>query len=92
MKTFNAFLENQLKNPEFKTEWERLEPEFQIIRSLIEVRKEKHLSQKELAKITGINQADISRIENGNANPSLRTLQRLATGLGMKLKLEFVPA
>ena len=92
MKTFNAFLENQLKNPEFKTEWERLEPEFKIIRSLIEVRKEKHLSQKELAKITGINQADISRIENGNANPSLRTLQRLATGLGMKLKLEFVPA
>lgn len=91
MKKFDAFLKEQLKNPEFKTEWDKLDPEFQIIRSLIEIRNERHLSQKQLAEITGITQADISRIENGNANPSLKTLQRLANGLGMKLKLEFIP-
>ena len=92
MKTFNSFLKDQMKDPEFKAEWDNLEPEFQIIRALIKVRSEKKISQKQLAELTGINQADISRIENGNANPSLRTLQRLAEGLGMKLKLEFIPA
>ena len=44
------------------------------------------------ADITGINQADISKLENGNGNPSLRTLERIARGLDMRLKLEFVPA
>ena len=41
--------------------------------------------------MTGITQADISRFENGTGNPSLRTLKRLAEGLGMSLKVEFVP-
>lgn len=49
------------------------------------------LTQKQLAEATGIAQADISRLENGTANPSLRTLKRLAAGMGMTLKLEFVP-
>ena len=57
---------------------------------MLSSRAEKSLTQKQLADITGIPQADISRLENGNANPSLRTLRRLADGLGMKLKLEFV--
>lgn len=92
MKTFNNYLKEQLKDPEIKAEWDRLEPEFQIVRALIKIRAEKNISQKQLSELTGINQADISRLENGNANPSLRTLQRLAEGLGMKLKLEFVPA
>ena len=59
---------------------------------MLDTRNEKAITQKQLADITGIPQADISRLENGNANPSLRTLQRLADGMGMKLKLEFVPA
>lgn len=49
------------------------------------------MTQADLAAATGINQANISRLENATANPSLRTLKRLAAGLGMKLKLEFVP-
>ena len=49
------------------------------------------MTQKQLADATGINQADISKLERGNANPSLRTLQRLAAGMGMRLKLEFEP-
>ena len=43
-------------------------------------------------QVTGIAQADISKLGNGSANPSLRTLRRLAAGMGMQLKLEFVPA
>lgn len=64
----------------------------EIIRALTEARHASGMTQKELSKFTGIAQADISKLENGNANPSLRTLQRLADGMGMKLKLEFVPA
>ena len=46
---------------------------------------------KELAEITGINQADISKIETGNANPAVSTLRRLAEGMGMVLRFEFIP-
>ncbi|MGN1347764.1 MAG: helix-turn-helix domain-containing protein [Acutalibacteraceae bacterium] len=90
-KNFRETLNEQLKNPEFKKEWDALEPEYQIIKAMIDTRNKKDMTQKQLADITGIPQADISRLENGNANPSLRTLQRLADGMGMKLKLEFVP-
>ena len=92
MKTFEEVLAKQMQDPEFRAEWERQEPEFAVIRAILDARIAKKLSQKQLSELTGINQADISRIENGNANPSIRTLQRLAEGLGMKLKLEFVPA
>ena len=91
MSTFNEYLKEQLKDPEFKREYEALEPEYAIIQALIDARKASGLTQKQLAEITGIAQADISKLENGNANPSLRTLQRLASGMGKSLKIEFVP-
>ena len=91
MSSFNEYLKEQIKDPEFKQEYDALEPEFAIIRALIDARKASGLTQKQLAEITGIAQADISKLENGNANPSLRTLQRLASGMGTSLKIEFVP-
>lgn len=90
-KSFRESLNEQLRDPEFKKEWDALDPEFQVIRAMIDARQQKQITQKELADITGIDQADISRIENGNANPSLQTLKRLAAGLGMAVKVEFVP-
>lgn len=59
--------------------------------ALMAARASKEMSQKDLAKKSGINQADISRIERGIANPSVKTLQRLADAMGMTLKIEFVP-
>ncbi|AMJ41456.1 MULTISPECIES: helix-turn-helix domain-containing protein [Anaerotignum] len=88
---FDRLLEEELKNPEFQKEWNVLEPEFNIIQAMIDARKNSHLTQKELAQKTGINQADISKLENGNANPTLSLLQRLAEGMDMQLKLEFIP-
>ena len=81
----------ECEDPAFREEWEALEPEFQIVRAIIEGREETGLTQAQLAQATGINQANISRLENGTGNPSLQTLKRLAAGMGMKLKLEFVP-
>lgn len=90
-KNFRETLNEQLKDPAFQAEWEALEPERQIIRAIIEGRERRDLTQQQLAEITGIQRADISRLENGTGNPSLRTLKRLAAGMGMQLKLEFVP-
>lgn len=91
-KSFRDSLNEQLKDNEFRAEWESLEPEYQIIKSMLDGRAMKGMTQKDLAEATGITQADISKLENGNANPSLRTLERIAKGLGMRLKIEFVPA
>ena len=50
-------------------------------------REKKGITQSELAKITNIHQAEISKIERGIGNPSIKTLERLAEGLGLKLEL-----
>ena len=92
MTKFNDFLKEQLNDSALRAEYEALEPEFTIIQAMIDVRKSAGLTQKQLSDNTGIAQADISKLENGNANPSLRTLRRLASGLGMRLKVEFVSA
>ena len=91
MTKFNDFLKEQLNDPLLRAEYEALEPEFTIIQAMIDARKSAGLTQKQLSEKTGIAQADISKLENGNANPSLRTLRRLANGLGMRLKVEFIP-
>lgn len=91
MKTFNDMLEKQLKDEEFKKEYETIQPEMDIIKALVDARNSLNLTQKELAKRTGINQADISKIENGTRNPSLNLLKRLADGMGMVLNIEFIP-
>ncbi len=90
MTKFDDFLKEQMNDQEFKAEYEALEPEFSVIQALIDARKATGISQKQLAKLTGIHQADISKLENGRANPSLKTLQRIAAGMGMKLKIAFV--
>lgn len=90
-KNFHETLDEMMRDPEFKAEYDALEPEFAIIQAMIDARKASGLTQKQLAERTGINQADISKLENGNANPSLHTLQRLAKGMGMKLQLAFTP-
>lgn len=87
---YEKFFCEQMKNPEVKKEYDALEAEYAIIQSIIDDRKIAGITQKELAERTGINQADISKLENGNGNPSLRTLKRLAAGLGKTLKIEFV--
>ena len=62
-----------------------------MIQALIDARHQSGLTQKELARKTGIAQPDISKLEHGNANPSVRTLLRLAKGMGMQLKIDFIP-
>ena len=65
MKTLDLYLNEQLKNEEFRKEWEENQPEMDIIRAMADARISQNLTQKELAERTGINQADISKLENG---------------------------
>lgn len=87
---FNDYLEQQLKDPAVKSEYDALEPEFAVMRAIIDARIENGLTQKQLSEKTGISQADISRIERGTANPSVKTLQRIAEALGRKVSIEFI--
>ena len=90
-KNFRETLNEQMKDAAFKAASDATEAEYQLIKTMLEARQRKDITQKQLSEITGIAQADISRIENGNANPSLQTLVRLAAGMGARLKIEFVP-
>lgn len=84
-------LDEMMKDPEFKAEWDAFEPEFAIMQAMVDARRQSGMTQKQLAEKTGINQADISKLERGNGNPSLRTLRRLAEGMGMRVKIAFEP-
>lgn len=91
MRSYKEYKEKVLQNPEIKAEYDALQPEYDIIQAMINARIEQNITQKELSARTGITQADISRIENGTRNPSLNMLKKLAQGLGMQLKIEFIP-
>ena len=91
MKTFEDYKKQQMQDPELVREYEAIQPEMDVIRAIVNARTSQNLTQNELAKRTGINQADISKLENGTRNPSVNLLKRLAEGMGMNLKIEFVP-
>jgi transcriptional regulator with XRE-family HTH domain len=91
MSSYNDYKRKALENPDVKAEYDALQPEYDIIQAMIDARNKEGLTQKELSERTGITQADISRIENGTRNPSLGMVKRLANGLGMRLKIEFIP-
>ncbi len=89
--TFTEALQKELKNEEFKKEYDSFETEYSLVQSFIEARRQNKITQKELSIQTGIAQADISKIENGSANPTIKILKRLADGMNMKLKIELIP-
>ena len=91
MRTFDDMLNEQLKDINFRKEYEDIQPEMDVIRAIIDARTAQNLTQKELSKRTGINQADISKLENGTRNPTVNLLKRLAEGMGMELRIQFIP-
>ena len=58
-----------------------MQPEMNVIRAIIDARISQNMSQKELSERTGIAQTEISKLENGTRNPSIKLLQRLADGI-----------
>ena len=91
MKTLSQYKNEQMKNPVFAAAYNEFQPEIEIIRAIVDARANANISQKELSERTGIAQAEISRIENGSRNPSIKLLQRLAAGMNMDLRIAFIP-
>jgi DNA-binding XRE family transcriptional regulator len=71
--------------PEAVARWDAFNTHFAMAREVRELRKERHLTQKQLAAASGINQAEISRIERGQTNPTASTLAALLAPLGARL-------
>ena len=91
MSDLSAFLNEQMNNPEFAQEYNAVQPEMDDIRSMIKARKSQNLTQKQLAELVGIDQGDISKLENGLRNPTIQLLKRIADSMNMTLKIEFTP-
>ncbi len=89
--SFKEVKEELLSNPNIAKEYEKANAEFQVIRAILDARTSQNLTQEDLAKKTGINRSEISKLENGTRNPSIKLLQKLASGLNMHLELKFVP-
>lgn len=87
MKTFKKFEEEFLKNPARKKAYDSLEVEFKIYDALVKARIEKELTQKELAQKLGITQSNLARFESGRTNPTLSFLQKITSGLGLKITI-----
>ena len=76
-KSFDKYFDEKMKDPKFKKEYDALDPEFEIIEAMIEARKASGLTQKQLSEKTGINQADISRMEHGNGKKQNHLLYQI---------------
>lgn len=87
--TLDTYLERRLKDPKFKKEWDKLEPQYQVTRELIKARIEGKISQRQLAKKAKTTQAVISRIENMTVSPSIGLLQKIAQALDKNLEIKF---
>ena len=89
MDDFNKQLNEELKNPDFRQEWEKLELRYIIVKQLIKLRNSYNLSQSELAKRIGTTQAVISRIENGSVNVGIDMIERIAKSFNKQIKITF---
>ena len=85
--TFKKFKTKALKNPKIKLEYKTLVPEYEVIKTIINQRIKRGWSQTKLAEAIGSRQPVISRLEKGNGNPSLQTLQKIAQALDLSLKV-----
>lgn len=80
-----------LKDPKYKAEYDSLDEEFQLARTLIETRTRAGLSQTELARRMKTSQSYIARIESGKVRPSTDALERFAAATGSRLRIIFEP-
>ncbi len=90
MSDFRRHLEESLKDSEFAQEWIEQSAERAVMRQIVEARIEQGLTQQELAERCNMKASNLCRLENGNGNPSVATLEKIARGLGRELKISFV--
>ena len=80
-----------LKDPQLRSEYYKLEAEFQIARQIIGARIKQNISQEELARRASTGQAVISRLEGMNGKPSISLLEKIARALNTKISVTINP-
>lgn len=79
--------QNRRTDKEFKEAWDASQMEYALIGQLVSLRKQKNISQGELASKMKSSQQAVSRIENKEINPSLKVVCNMADSLGYELRL-----
>ena len=85
--SFDSIKNELMLDEEFKVEYDRLQPRYEVISQIIKARKEQNMTQPELAKRVGTHKSNIYRLESGNYNPSLDFLIKVTQSLGKELKI-----
>jgi len=80
-----------MKDPEFRKEYDELEPEYKLAATLIRLRLAKGLTQAQLAALLNTKQESIARLESGNSLPSLSTVRKVAAALDADLEINLRP-
>ena len=87
---FDDLLKKELKNPEFKKRFDEYGRQFEVAYQILQLRKKKKMSQAQLAKKIGTKQSNVARMESGQQNFSMDTLEKIADALGLNLNISFV--
>jgi len=86
----DELLKKQLKDKNFRKEYENLEEEFEIAKQILMLRKKKNLTQKQLAELSGTSQPAIARLESGEyKNFSFSFLRKVGHALGVMPEIHF---
>lgn len=92
-KTFDALVaDEQLADPSFRAEWQRLAPAREFAATLLRYRAEHKLSQRALAKKLGVSQPRVVKLESGEHNPGVDTIINAVRRLGIEFVLDVAPA
>ena len=86
--SFDSIKKDLMMDDEFRDEYKKLQPRYEIISKIVKARKEKKMTQSDLAKKVGTQKSNISRLESGNYNPSLDFLIKVANCLGKDLRID----
>jgi len=87
---WREYLNEQMKDPEFRAEYEALDAEYALIRQLVDLRIRRGLSQRQLAERAGLKQPSVARLESGHT-ASLQMLRRVADALDADVRVTIVP-
>lgn len=77
-----------MEDAEFKEEYNKLQPRYELVSQIIKARKSMKMTQEELAEKAGTRKSNISRLESGSYNPSLDFLIKIAKSLGKDVHIE----
>ncbi|WP_353106969.1 helix-turn-helix domain-containing protein [Acetoanaerobium noterae] len=86
--TVSEIIENKRLDKDFNSNYLEVKKEYELIKQVVEMRKKKNISQKDLANMVGISQQEISRFENEKHIPKLTSFIRIIEALDIDIKLE----